>query len=256
MSPLYLKDGKLLLVNNALATNQNCCCPLGACCADDGSCSQTTEIQCDGTWHSGVTCESIDCTTACCEPYPSPGDCAYECRRGKVQGNNFCSECDPNEPSPVVGPTYWCQGGQPTSVTVTGSGFVANLGTPVQPGQAAAEAAIQALVNASYVVEVDCTGYGQASFDSQNYTILVFVDIAASRYAAISVSAKLNNAPFLNVGAILICNKPGVLVNEASCFNNIYECGSFSASYGDEGWTNGQGSAASHDFSGASINVS
>lgn len=50
MSPLYLKDGKLLLVGNALAGSANCCCGTGACCIDYGTqCSDwTVKVSVDG----------------------------------------------------------------------------------------------------------------------------------------------------------------------------------------------------------------
>lgn len=82
MSPLYLKDGKLLLVGNALAGSANCCC-VGACCKSDGytdTCIDgLTQSDCEsqgGTYHPGQTCAEEPCNDGCFER-PLLGDEAY-----------------------------------------------------------------------------------------------------------------------------------------------------------------------------------
>jgi hypothetical protein len=212
------------------------CGGLGACCDDDGTCSQTTEGDCSGAWHEGVDCDDIDCTSGCCEGVTSPnGNCFYNrCVRGETDGCG--SPCDPDEPQPEE-PVPDCDGGTPASVTVTGSGYVANSGDP------ALDAALEAIMNDSYNVDLLCNGSGQLQLTSGPYLIQVVVGVSSSRSAAIS----------LNDGFGIFASMsytPGSAASSVStdCSATIYTCSGYS---GAPQTTSGVG-----DFSGADIDVS
>lgn len=67
MSPLFLRNGKLLVKNNALAGNQQCCC--GCCCVNgENDPTKTTAQSCTdagGIWFEApcnkVTCNGCQC---------------------------------------------------------------------------------------------------------------------------------------------------------------------------------------------------
>lgn len=217
----------------------NCCdgvcqeeeCELGACCADDGTCSQTTEGDCSGAWHEGVDCEDIDCESGCCEGVTSPnGSCFYNrCKRGETESCG--SPCDPDEPQPQE-PVPSCDGGTPTTVTVTGSGFVSQYNS--QP----LDDDLNRIMNDSYVVDLLCTGAGSLSISDGGYLILVNVGVSSSRIASITVSGL--------EGMELSPSQDSPTSTE--CGADIYPCGGFS---GAPTLTLGVG-----DYSGADIDVS
>jgi hypothetical protein len=229
---ITFQDGKVVLRDGQVGTEEACCCETGACCADDGTCSQTTEGDCSGTWHEGVDCDDIDCTSGCCELVTSSnGDCPYfRCVRGRTDD---CESppCDPDEPTPQL-PIPDCAGGGSATVTVTGSGYVANSGT--QP----LDDDLNRLMNDSYVVDLDCFGEGSFLVVDGGYTVEVDVSLARDRGAVIRVIDR----------AAMGFSPPPDTPTTTDCNATIFPCGPFS---GAVNFTSGIG-----EFTGANINVS
>ncbi|MEW6199299.1 MAG: kelch repeat-containing protein [Planctomycetota bacterium] len=82
--------------------------PLGACCAPDGSCAVTAELECVGVWQGpGTSCEPNPCpqpTGACCFP---AGQCQVleeaECLSGGGIWQGPGVPCEPDPCPPVPG---------------------------------------------------------------------------------------------------------------------------------------------------------
>jgi hypothetical protein len=224
----------------------NCCdgvcqeeeCVLGACCDDDGTCSQTTEGDCSGAWHEGVDCDDIDCTSGCCENVSSPnGGCFYS-RCGRGETDDCGSPCDPDEPQPVE-PVPDCEDGQPTDVTVTGAGYVMNT------GDAAFDAAVEAVINNSYVVTLGCNGSASERFETADAFIDVTVGVSTTRGAGISVLWK----PFNFQAAAIQLGVAADVPTATDCGADIYPCGNYSGTVTSFGGL-GDGSAATIDVQG------
>jgi len=154
-----------------------------------------------------------------------------------------CVECDPDGPEPI-GPTAQCEGGQPTTATVTGAGFESDLNS----GDPADDAELESLMNAAYVLDLDCAGAGEETFDYPNWTVQVNVGLGETRVATIYAQSKPPNNWFAN----MTYTAAGV-DNPAECGGVQYECDPFSASYGDAGWQDA-GSQGTN-FTGASLDV-
>lgn len=182
--------GQWLLAGAGVATSDDCCCgddtpPVGACCVD-GECSSRTQEQClalGGTWKGADTsCDDYDCTQGCCEQVdPIDPGCGSICVPGYNPSECFTGACIPGSgvAQPESGTTN-CEGGTPTSVTVTGSGFTDPFG--------ALPAGVVDCVNASYNVDLNCFGNsGTVRFSCGSYDVDVSVGVGASRTASISV---------------------------------------------------------------------
>jgi hypothetical protein len=209
----------------------------GACCASDGTCTQTCEEECDGTWHSGVTCEGIDCESGCCTALTTDGGvCATLCNRGFIEG---CVPCDPDATPEPVPPVYDCLGGTPSTVTVTGSGAVAVSGDPVY------DAELNSMLNASYAVDLGCNGSGQASFTgTPGYRVDVVAAISSGRIGSINILI----LPFGPQAAAMGRNVAGGTPTITECGWPMYPCDPFSGPVTFSG--------GPVDFTGASIDVS
>lgn len=210
------------------------CEPGGACCASDGTCSQTCEDDCDGVWQgAGTSCDDIDCESGCCTSVTSPdGGCGYSiCVRGETGG---CTPCDPDEEQPEE-PVTDCSGGTPTSVTVTGSGYVANSGDPVF------DAELNGMMNNSYSVDLSCNGSGSQQFTSGGYFVNVTVGLAGVRSAGMNVI--FNNSSVAVMELVAAAESP----SSTDCGSNIYPCGVYSGAVTS---VSGIG-----DFTGADIDV-
>lgn len=78
----------------------------GACCHADGTCTETTEANCDGTWTSGATCAETTCeqpTGACCRVN---GTCIL--RTQAACNNEWLGMGTVCEPNPCPQPTGSC----------------------------------------------------------------------------------------------------------------------------------------------------
>jgi hypothetical protein len=91
----------------------------------------------------------------------------YECEPDEGQPGIPCDTALP--PYPTTG-TIACFGGTPTQVTVTITGVTFDC------GDAAANAEVEGLINTSYVVDIECTGFGQAQFEVGDITVTVGVE--------------------------------------------------------------------------------
>jgi hypothetical protein len=77
-----------------------CQTPTGSCCAADGSCTETTEVDCDGDWTEGESCDPNPCpqpTGACCEGNGScsvttEADCDGDWNEGESCEANPCEQ--------------------------------------------------------------------------------------------------------------------------------------------------------------------
>ena len=81
----------------------------GACCDGDGLCSDTTQANCSGTWHSGTSCATYTCpqpTGACCA---SNGSCTVTTQAGcDGTWKGASTTCTPNPcPQPPAEPWYF-----------------------------------------------------------------------------------------------------------------------------------------------------
>jgi hypothetical protein len=210
------------------------CEPTGACCASDGTCTQTCEGDCEGTWHDGVACEDIDCESGCCENVTSPnGGCSYSrCVRGETSG--CTTPCDPDEEQNEE-PVISCSGGTPTAVTVTGSGYLGNTGDPFL------DADLEAIMNDSYSVDLSCNGSGELTLTAGVYFITINVGLAASRSANISLNDGLGTFAAM-------ARQPAAEASVSNdCVANIYPCSVFSGAV--------TSSSGIGDFTGAQIDV-
>ena len=263
-------NGRWLLVNGALASSDNCCCDnepcsgpcddespcpdgcyccegvcqkdpcvLGACCADDGTCSQTTENDCTGEWHAGISCDDIDCSSGCCETVTSPnGNCTYtRCRRGEKA--DCGSPCDPSDPQPQE-PVTDCDGGTPSQVTVTGAGYV-NVNT----GDPALDAAAEAAANDSYVLALSCAASGSEQFIVGSLFVNVAVGVSSTRVASIGVYLTSPLTLLASMTLVAAAESP----TTTSCGSAFYPCSDYSGAVTSWGGA-GDGSAATIDVQG------
>jgi hypothetical protein len=225
----------------------NCCdgvcqeeeCDLGACCADDGTCSQTTEEGCDGTWQGLDTiCDDYDCESGCCETITVSGCLVAQCVRG-YNADTCVTECDPTADA-VVGPTTDCDGGTPTQVTVTGAGYInVNTGVPAD------DAAIEAAINDSYVIDIGCTSFGYERFDVGDFLVDVTASLSSTREATLVV---YRESPFTLVASTRLLGAAETATISA-CGQGIYPCSDFSGTVTSWGGL-GDGSAATIDVQG------
>jgi hypothetical protein len=243
---LHIYNGQWLISGSGPAVTSDCCCgnedpTLGACCWDnDGTwtCTQESEESClarSGTWQGeGSSCEYVDCTRGCCENVTVDDTCiVFFCRRGYTESGG-CVECDPDEPFPPLEGTTSCEGGTPTQVSVSCSGFVPNTGDP------AADAVFDTLINASYQVDLICTGFGSADFPSGAYTVRVSVGLTNARSASILV---ISNATNSGVASVAFNASPETS-SVSECGNEVYPCSGYS------------GAASSGSGTGGTISVS
>ena len=223
----------------------NCCdgvcqaeCDLGACCADDGTCSQTTEEGCDGTWQGVDTlCDDYDCESGCCETITLFGCLVAQCVRG-YNADTCVTECDPT--ADAVGPTTDCDGGTPTQVTVTGAGYInVNTGVPAD------DAAIEAAINDSYVIDLNCAASGSEQFDLGDFFVIVSVGLSNSRSASISV---YRESPLAQVASMTL-QGGAETPTSTTCGHSLYPCSDFSGTVTSFGGS-GDGSAATIDVQG------
>ena len=190
---LQIYNGQWLISGSGPAVTSDCCCgnedpTLGACCWDnDGTwtCTQESEESClarSGIWQGeGSSCEYVDCTRGCCENVTVDDTCiVFFCRRGYTESGG-CVECDPDEPFPPLEGTTDCEGGTPTQVAVSCTGFVPNT------GDAGQDAAVDGLINKSYTLDLNCRASGDEDFPSGSYVVRVQASISSSRTASILV---------------------------------------------------------------------
>ena len=236
-------DGQWILAGEGIATSDDCCCgdppppppTLGACCDEDGTCSQTSEEDCGGTWHSEVSCEDIDCESGCCTLVTIDGCGVNLCNRGFIEG---CAPCDPDATPEPTPPVYDCLGGTPSTVTVTGSGAVAVSGDP------ALDAAINSLLNASYAVDIGCNGNGTASFTgSAGYRVDVVAAISFFGNGSINIISLSSGIGVAGMGVNVAPGSPTI----TECGQAMYPCDPFSGLTSFGGPVN---------YAGANVNVS
>ena len=265
---IRIYGGKWLLAGDGIATGGDCCCdsescsgscdeenpcppgcyccdgvcqaeecepPTGACCAEDGTCSETTESECEGTWQGADTlCDEYDCESGCCDTVSINGCLVSQCVRG-YNSTTCVTECDP-EADAVVGPTTDCDGGTPTQVTVTVAGWASASGDPTL------DAAVDALINDSYVLDLSCTGSASERFDGGDYWVDVSAGLSTTRVASISVRPK---AFFANLGSLTIVAS-GDTPTVTACGQGVYPCQGYSGAV--TSWSgSGDGSAATID---------
>ncbi len=82
----------------------------GACCDDEGNCTQTTEAGCAGTFRGvGTLCEEDTCFGLCCQPgctiHSTPAACAEA--GGTFQGFGSGPTCDPDPCCSDCGGLVW-----------------------------------------------------------------------------------------------------------------------------------------------------
>jgi hypothetical protein len=152
--------------------------------------------------------------------------------RGETSG--CVTPCDPDEEQNEE-PVISCSGGTPTSVTVTGSGYIGNSGNPVL------DAELEAIMNDSYSVDLLCGGSGGLLLTSGAYFITIVVGLAASRSAAITLSDGLGTFATM-------ARQPAAEAEVSNdCGANIYPCSGYSGAV--------TSSSGIGDFTGAQIDV-
>lgn len=240
---IHTFNGKWLLAGAGIATSADCCCGdpppeppiMGACCAGDGTCSQTSEEDCEGTWHSEISCEDIDCASGCCTFVTIDGCAVRLCSRGFIEG---CAPCDPNAAPAPSPPNYDCLGGSPATVTVTGSGAVAMSGDPVFDSE------INSMLNASYAIDIGCNGSGSASFAGPTgYRVDVSAVVSFVRFGGINIISLFSGTGVAGMAVNLAGGAPTI----TECGHSLYPCDPFS------GLTSFGGPV---DFTGADVDVS
>lgn len=200
-----------------------CACCKGACCHLSGGsyvCTQETAEDCatlGGVYKgAGTDCADFDCTSGCCETVTTPGGCSVtQCVRG-YNSTTCATACDPST-STLLDPVPDCAGGTPSSVTVTGSGYV------MSTGDSTFNSEVEALINsaAGYLVDLDCIGTGFASFPSGSYTVIVNVGVAAARSASISVFQSGSNVAGITL--VPAAETP----TSTDCGFDVYPCSSY-----------------------------
>lgn len=147
-----------------------CSCCKGACC-NAGICTQETCEDCEaagGEWVGpGSQCGDGDCSLGCCEEDATcPDRTVYRCRLdfyGECSGIAPATVCDATGQDIPDSGNLWCDGGTPTTVTVTGSAFT-------HP-----DSAVEACFNSAYAVDLNCDGEGLDTFTCGIYEMEVVV---------------------------------------------------------------------------------
>jgi hypothetical protein len=183
-------------------------------------------------------CDDYDCESGCCETITVSGCLVAQCVRG-YNADTCVTECDPTADA-VVGPTTDCDGGTPTQVTVTGAGYInVNTGVPAD------DAAIEAAINDSYVIDLNCAAAGSERFDLGDFLVDVFAGLSSSRSAGITV---YRESPFTLVAATQL-NAAAESPTSTTCGQGIYPCSDFTGTVTSWGGL-GDGSAATIDVQG------
>jgi hypothetical protein len=139
-----------------------------------------------------------------------------------------------------VGPTTDCDGGTPTQVTVTGAGYInVNTGVPAD------DAAIEAAINDSYVIDLNCAASGSEQFDLGDFFVIVSVGLSNSRSASISV---YRESPLAQVASMTL-QGGAETPTSTTCGHSLYPCSDFSGTVTSFGGS-GDGSAATIDVQG------
>jgi len=226
MTLITFQDGQVVFRDGAVGTEQSCCC-------DGGGEGPEPEPETEGV-----------CTIV-------PDDCNSDiehCSPGVPEGE--VSDCDPRLPNLPTGVNTVCSDDTLTQFTVTGSGYVANfsLGT-----DAASEQEFQDVINAAYVIDLNCQPFNPAValFNVGTWGVQVTADFTANnRSASISVSGVSSNGNWAVAGSIAY-QDGGLPQIQYSC-GTRENCSNYSGTHNVAGLvqTAGDPSGASVDLSG------
>jgi len=148
MTLITFEDGKVVFRDGAVGTEQACCCVPP--CEENCVCILAGPCQAGGVYQ-----------TRQCVPETSP---PYE----------NSTPCDPTKPADPMTGNAACAEGTPTQVTITVTGVTC------ASGDAATDAEVEGLLNASYVVDLDCINANSDIFLFNNFAIFANVVFGSS----------------------------------------------------------------------------
>lgn len=200
---LVTSGGSLLLRAGQFARALACCCntksePTGACCTN-GVCSIRTKSDCAGVWQGANTkCSGGSCLGQCCVPEGTCGTAKYyNCRTGYfastcTAAGGRVGSCTQAKVHPATG-IHFCADGGPSQVTITVAGVTPSL---------AEYQSVADMCNASFVVDMPCSGQFGGSLDSETVDLETWYAYAEVKFSNVG---GFSNPTGGSVSASLVC---------------------------------------------------